>query len=107
MPSCPPLMSLPPMVPAAARSKLPIQPMRSIQDSQCPRIASAFSRCLAAQMPPVILISSTPSGRQAEADGFTGPHLADDIEDLCSFTGENGDAVGSRLDGDGDSPLVR
>src|ERR1022692_4764304 len=102
MPECPA-----PMVPAAARSKLPIQPMRSIHDSQCSRIVSAFSRCFCPQIPPVTWISSAPSGRQVEVDGCTGPPcLADDIEYLCSFACEDGDAVeGERYRHDG-SPVM-
>src|SRR5690348_10172321 len=95
------------MVPAAARSKLPVQPMRSIQDSQCARIVSAFSRCICPQMPLVTWISSAPRGRQAEADCWTGPPcLADDIEDLGSFGGEDRDVVRGKGDLDGRSPVV-
>src|SRR3982074_3278415 len=102
MPECPP-----PMSPAAARSKLPVQPMRSIHDSQCSRILSAFSRCFSSQMPPVTLISSAPSGRQTEVDGWTGPPcLADDLEYLGSFTGENGDLVRGNRDTDRGAAVV-
>src|ERR1700688_4960194 len=108
MPECPVPAGPVPMVPAAARSKLPIQPMRSIQEPQCSRIVSALSRCFCPHRPPVIWISSTPSGRQTEADGCTGPPswLADDIKYLCSLCYEDGDAVeGERHARDG-SPVV-
>src|SRR5579871_1094124 len=83
---------------AAARSKLPSQPTRSIQVRQWPMVVSAFTCCLCCQMPPVMVISSGPSGRQTEVDGRTGPPcLADDIKNLCSFCDEDGDAV----EGDG------
>src|SRR5580698_8954190 len=89
---------------AAARSKLPIQPMRSIHDSQCWRIVSAFSRCMLPHRPPVIRISSTPSGRQTEVDGRTGPpFLADDIEYLGSLSDEDGNAVSGQRNPD-DAP---
>src|ERR1700722_8718382 len=93
------------MVPAAARSKLPIQPMRSIHDSQGARIVSVFSRCFCPHRPPVIWISPTPSGRQTEVDGCTGPPcLADGIKDLSSFCYEDWDAVGGDLHPHSDSP---
>src|SRR6266567_1016368 len=98
---------LPPIAPAAARSKLPVQPIRSIHDSQCWRTASAFSRCFCLQMPPVTLISSAPSGRQTEADGCTGPPcLADDIKNLGSFTGEDRYAVKGDGDAEGGPAVV-
>ena len=54
-------------------------------------------------------ISSVPSGRQTEADGWTGPPcLADDIKHLGSLAGEDRDAVGRKgHPGDGSPPSCR
>ena len=57
---------------AAAVSKLPIQPSRSIQCSMCARLASAFTCWRCAQKPPVICTSASPRGRRVPCEGATG-----------------------------------
>jgi hypothetical protein len=59
--------------PAAARSKLPVQPMRSIQSSQCRSTTSALRDCFSAQKPSVNRISVASSGVRVEVDGETAP----------------------------------